>query len=68
MSDQRCLAGTDKERQREKERTSERENCSLGLFIDLNGCKIAVVWLNRTFYYHQMICSTQSVHLSLLQL
>ena len=31
------------------------------------GCKITVVWLNRTIYYHQMICSSQTPHSSPLQ-
>lgn len=43
-------------------RPRERESCSLAVFICLNGCKIVVVWLKRTFYYHQMICSSPCTH------
>lgn len=48
----------DRERNKEEREWERRENCSLAAFIELNGCKIAVVWLNRTLYYHYMICST----------
>lgn len=51
-----------KERYGGRRRERGRESCSLGVFICLNGYKIAVVWLNRTFYYHQMICSSPCTH------